>query len=73
MVQRKIQLRNSLAMLRKCCNHPYLIEYPLTSAGNFKIDESLVQCSGKLALLDRMLTQMKTDGHKVTEQGSSFT
>lgn len=65
LVQRKIQLRNSLAMLRKCCNHPYLIEYPLTPSGNFRIDEALVQCSGKLALLDRMLSQMKTDGHKV--------
>lgn len=65
MFQRQIQLRNSMTMLRKCCNHPYLIEYPLTAGGNFLINEKLVQCSGKLMLLDRMLPVLKRDKHKV--------
>jgi len=33
--------------------------------GQFCIDESLVKACGKLMLLDRMLTELKTNGHKV--------
>ena len=42
-------------MLRKCTNHPYLIEYPLTSDGNFRLDEQLIESSGKMMMLDVML------------------
>jgi len=59
-----VQLRNSMALLRRCCNHPYLIEYPMDD-GQFRIDESLVTTCGKLLLLDRMLTELKKNGHKV--------
>lgn len=59
-----VQLRNSMALLRRCCNHPYLIEYPMDN-GQFRIDESLVTACGKLKLLDRMLTELKRNGHKV--------
>ena len=59
-----VQLRNSMALLRRCCNHPYLIEYPMDN-GQFRIDESLVTTCGKLMLLDRMLSELKKSGHKV--------
>ena len=52
-------------MLRKCVNHPYLLEFPLTEDGQFKIDEEIVRCSGKMLLLDRMLPVLLERGHKV--------
>jgi hypothetical protein len=60
-----VQLRNSLAMLRRCCNHPYLIEYPMNGNGQLRIDEQLVTSCGKLMLLDKMLYELKREGHKV--------
>lgn len=61
-----IKLRNVMMQLRKCCNHPYLLEYPLDpSTGNFKVDEDIVKKSGKMQLLDRMLKELKARGHKV--------
>jgi len=59
-----IQLHNSMALLRRCCNHPYLIEYPMDN-GQLRIDESLITVCGKLMVLDRMLTGLKKNGHKV--------
>jgi len=59
-----VQLRNSMALLRRCCNHPYLIEYPMDN-GQLRIDELLVAACGKLMLLDRMLAELKRNGHKV--------
>ncbi|NXP77885.1 HELLS helicase, partial [Ramphastos sulfuratus] len=61
-----LKLQNVMMLLRKCCNHPYLIEYPLDPATQqFKVDEDLVKNSGKFLLLDRMLPELKKRGHKV--------
>nr|XP_033799252.1 lymphoid-specific helicase isoform X3 [Geotrypetes seraphini] len=61
-----LKMSNIMMMLRKCCNHPYLIEYPLDSATQeFKVDEELVKSSGKFLVLDRMLPELKKRGHKV--------
>ncbi|KAK1166341.1 lymphocyte-specific helicase [Acipenser oxyrinchus oxyrinchus] len=61
-----LKLQNVLMLLKRCCNHPYLIEYPLDPATqNFKIDEQLVQSSGKFLILDRMLPELQKRGHKV--------
>ena len=60
-----IRMQNRMMQLRKCVNHPYLLEFPLTADGDFKIDEELVNCSGKMLLLDRMLPALLRDGHKV--------
>lgn len=54
-----------MMQLRKCCNHPYLLEYPLTESGDYKIDEDLVQTCGKMKLLDAMLSELKLRKHKV--------
>ena len=61
----KISMRNTLALLRKSCNHPYLIEYPLLPGGDLRIDDNLIGVSGKMLLLDKMLTELKARGHKV--------
>lgn len=60
-----IRMQNIMMQLRKCCNHPYLLEYPLTESGDYKIDEDLVQTCGKMKLLDAMLAELKLRKHKV--------
>ena len=60
-----IKLTNVWMMLRKCCNHPYLLEFPMTSDGEFRIDEDLVSSCGKMMILDRLLPLLITRGHKV--------
>nr|XP_014337495.1 PREDICTED: lymphoid-specific helicase isoform X5 [Bos mutus] len=61
-----LKLQNIMMLLRKCCNHPYLIEYPIDPVTQeFKVDEELVTNSGKFLILDRMLPELKTRGHKV--------
>uniref|UniRef100_A0A3B4AMZ6 Proliferation-associated SNF2-like protein n=1 Tax=Periophthalmus magnuspinnatus TaxID=409849 RepID=A0A3B4AMZ6_9GOBI len=61
-----LKLRNILMLLKKCCNHPYLLEYPLDpTTQEFKIDEQLVRTSGKFLILDRLLPALKKRGHKV--------
>ena len=65
---------NNLAMqLRKCCNHPFLlrgVEEELRSKekkeGSFVSEaDFLCKTSGKLILLDKLLSRLKTDGHRV--------
>ncbi|XP_034537635.1 lymphoid-specific helicase [Notolabrus celidotus] len=64
--QINLKLQNILMLLKRCCNHPYLVEYPLDPATQqFKIDEQLVQNSGKFLILDRLLPALKERGHKV--------
>ncbi|XP_066456735.1 lymphoid-specific helicase-like [Eleutherodactylus coqui] len=61
-----LKMKNVMMLLRKCCNHPYLIEYPLDPVTQeFKIDEELINSSGKFLVLDRMLPEMKKRGHKI--------
>jgi len=64
--QTHIRLQNMMMQLRRCCNHPYLIDYPLDPVtGDFKVDEGLVTSCGKVMVLDAMLKRLKKDGHKV--------
>ncbi|XP_040291950.1 lymphoid-specific helicase [Bufo bufo] len=61
-----LKMRNIMMLLRKCCNHPYLIEYPLDPfTQDFKIDQELINSSGKFLVLDRMLPELKKRGHKI--------
>ena len=57
------RLMNLLLQLRKLCNHVYLM--PGAAPDPYEVDESLVQGSGKLRLLDRMLPRLREDGHRV--------
>ena len=52
-------LLNRVMQMRKCCNHPYLINDVEETT------EHLVSSSGKLKLLDRMLRHFFKHGHKV--------
>ncbi|EAY09469.1 SNF2 family N-terminal domain containing protein [Trichomonas vaginalis G3] len=71
-------LKNLMMQLRKVCNHPYLIkgatdtileQFTKASPENTpKSDielKALVQSSGKLILIDKLLPKLKADGHKV--------
>ena len=60
-----IKMNNVWMMLRKCCNHPYLLEFPMTPDGQFRVDEEIVNSCGKIMLLDRMLPALIKEGHKV--------
>ncbi|KAL5010128.1 hypothetical protein ScPMuIL_012433 [Solemya velum] len=61
-----IKLTNIMMQLRKCCNHPYLLEYPLDpTTGNYRVDDELIRSSGKMSILDQMLQELKRQGHKV--------
>ncbi len=85
-------LLNVMMELRKCCNHPFLIQGkipspcvvchpfpPLPSGAEQTIvseylrrhpgsteSECLVQASGKLVLISKLLPKLKANGHKVS-------
>jgi SWI/SNF-related matrix-associated actin-dependent regulator of chromatin subfamily A member 5 len=58
------KLQSLLMQLRKCCNHPYLFAGTDVPEEGVPLDE-LVEASGKLAVLDRMLSRLKAAGHRV--------
>ncbi|XP_045205485.2 lymphoid-specific helicase-like isoform X2 [Mercenaria mercenaria] len=60
-----IKMNNIMMQLRKVCNHPYLLEYPLDEFDNYKMDEDLVKKCGKMMILDKMLPELRNRGHKV--------
>ena len=49
--------------LRKCANHPYLFEG--AEQPPFTTDERLIQNSGKMVLLDKLLRRLQPKGHRV--------
>ncbi|XP_069777518.1 chromodomain-helicase-DNA-binding protein 7 isoform X4 [Narcine bancroftii] len=69
-------LLNTMMELRKCCNHPYLIngaeekileEFKEThnpDAQDFQL-QAMIQAAGKLVLIDKLLPKLKAGGHKV--------
>ena len=54
----QMRLNNVLMQLRKCCNHPYLFEWPLDNKGHEVVDDIMLQASGKMQLLDRILHEL---------------
>ncbi|XP_022305018.2 chromodomain-helicase-DNA-binding protein 1-like isoform X2 [Crassostrea virginica] len=57
------RLMNILMQLRKCVNHPYLFDG--IEPEPFELGEHLVEASGKLVLIDRLLGYLQSTGHKV--------
>jgi len=57
-----VRLNNILMQLRKCCNHPYLFGWPKDEGGQDRIDEDMVNASGKLVLLDRIMARLRKEG-----------
>ncbi|KAK2510655.1 chromodomain-helicase-DNA-binding protein 8-like [Columba livia] len=70
-------LLNTMMELRKCCNHPYLINgaeekilsefrdsCPHHVPPDFHL-QAMVRSAGKLVLIDKLLPKLKAGGHKV--------
>lgn len=60
----KTRLLNIVMQLRKCCNHPYLFE-GAEPGPPYTTDEHLVDNSGKMVILDKILRRMKAQGSRV--------
>jgi len=60
----KTRLQNIVMQLRKCCNHPYLFD-GAEPGPPYTTDEHLVDNSGKMKVLDKLLTTMKAKGSRV--------
>ena len=64
--EKRVTFNNLIMQLRKSCNHPYLLEYPLLEDGyHYKIDNQIVTTSGKMILLDKMLPSLLRSNHRV--------
>ncbi|KFO86016.1 Chromodomain-helicase-DNA-binding protein 1-like, partial [Buceros rhinoceros silvestris] len=60
---RKVTLQNVLIQLRKCVAHPYL--FSGVEPEPFEIGDHIVEASGKLCLLDKLLSFLYAGGHRV--------
>ncbi len=67
----QVSLLNIVVELKKCCNHPFLFESADHGYGgdastndNNKV-QRIVLSSGKLALLDKLLTRLRETNHRV--------
>lgn len=65
-------LRNIMMQLRKCCIHPYLLdgaeEVIVNDSGAKSLQEQfkcLIDSSGKLVLIDKLLRKLFEGNHKV--------
>ncbi|KAG8200736.1 hypothetical protein JTE90_022342 [Oedothorax gibbosus] len=67
-------LMNTMMELRKCCIHPFLIngaeeqishDYKQQHDGYLDHLNAMVQSSGKLVLMDKLLPRLRSDGHRV--------
>uniref|UniRef100_A0A7N8XBC9 Chromodomain helicase DNA binding protein 7 n=1 Tax=Mastacembelus armatus TaxID=205130 RepID=A0A7N8XBC9_9TELE len=71
-------LLNTMMELRKCCNHPYLIngaeekiieEFKDSHGGGADMPDmalqAMIQAAGKLVLIDKLLPKLKAGGHRV--------
>lgn len=58
------RLLNIVMQLRKCCNHPYLFQ-GAEPGPPYITGEHLVETSGKLVLLDKLLPKLKERGSRV--------
>lgn len=61
-----MKLQNLIMQLRKISSHPFLFDWPYNPDTNeLVIDEDLVNASGKMLLLNRLLDALFDRGHKV--------
>uniref|UniRef100_F7FBZ3 Chromodomain-helicase-DNA-binding protein 1-like n=1 Tax=Monodelphis domestica TaxID=13616 RepID=F7FBZ3_MONDO len=60
---KKVKLQNILSQLRKCVGHPYLFDG--VEPEPFEIGDHLIEASGKLHLLDKLLSFLYTRHHRV--------
>jgi SNF2 family DNA or RNA helicase len=61
-----MHLQNVVMQLRKVCSHPFLFDWPLDPRTQEPVmDEQLVDASGKMMILERLLESLFERGHKV--------
>ncbi|XP_072500692.1 chromodomain-helicase-DNA-binding protein 1-like isoform X1 [Notamacropus eugenii] len=60
---KKVKLQNILSQLRKCVGHPYLFDG--VEPEPFEIGDHLIEASGKLHLLDKLLSFLYARDHRV--------
>ncbi|CAO3702569.1 unnamed protein product [Rhizopus stolonifer] len=60
----KTRLLNIVMQLRKCCNHPYLFD-GAEPGPPFTTEQHLVDNSGKMVVLDKLLKKCKAQGSRV--------
>ena len=61
-----MKLQNTVMQLRKVCSHPFLFDWPIDpETRNPVLGEELVNASGKMMVLDRLLRELFKRGHKV--------
>uniref|UniRef100_A0A3Q2H0Z8 Chromodomain-helicase-DNA-binding protein 1-like n=1 Tax=Equus caballus TaxID=9796 RepID=A0A3Q2H0Z8_HORSE len=60
---KKVKLQNVLSQLRKCVDHPYLFDG--VEPEPFEIGDHLIEASGKLHLLDKLLAFLYSRSHRV--------
>jgi ATP-dependent DNA helicase len=61
-----MHLQNVVMQLRKVCSHPFLFDWPMDSRTHQPVvDEQLVDASGKMMVLERLLDALFARGHKV--------
>ncbi|KIJ55252.1 hypothetical protein M422DRAFT_41263 [Sphaerobolus stellatus SS14] len=60
-----LKLQNTIMQLRKVCSHPFLFDWPEDHEKFLIVSEELVNASGKMMILDRLLTELIARGHKV--------
>ena len=58
------RLLNIVMQLRKCCNHPYLFQ-GAEPGPPYTTDEHLIENSGKMVLLDKLLPKLQARGSRV--------
>lgn len=56
------KLQNIITQLKKVCNHPYMFKDAVIE--KMSLDE-IIENSGKMQVLDALLTKFKAEGHKV--------
>ncbi|KAG0696609.1 SNF2 family N-terminal domain-containing protein [Suillus ampliporus] len=61
-----MKLQNAVMQLRKVCSHPFLFNWPvIPGTQELVLDEQLVNASGKMMVLDRLLDELFRRKHKV--------
>lgn len=61
-----MRLQNTIMQLRKVCSHPFLFDWPEDPDTKQPVlNDDLVRASGKMLLLDQLLTELFAQGHKV--------
>ncbi|KAF9561740.1 hypothetical protein EC968_005617 [Mortierella alpina] len=61
-----MKLMNMVMQLRKVCNHPFLFDWPIDPKTNMPVlSEDLLNSSGKMLVLNRLLAALFSRGHKV--------